>query len=173
MNNNAYTVALSSLKTAKMAGKKAPHKPILLLSIIDLIERGVIKSNHIELSDALVDTFKRNWVRYVGDSVLFRPVIGTPFWHLQNEPFWKLISHDGTVITKGNMPTAKYSVGSIRANIDYAEIDTALFTQMQNEEARAQLRVLLINTYLDNTHLQKSEASQLILSIGTLFLLVA
>ncbi len=156
-----------------MAGKRAPHKPILLLSIIDLIERGVITSRHIELSDSLVDTFKHNWTRYVGDSVLFRPVVGTPFWHLQNEPFWKLISHSGTVITKDNMPNAKYSVGSIRANIAYAEIDTELFALMQNEDARAQLRVLLISTYLNDTHLQKGEASQLMLSIGTLFLLVA
>ncbi|MFR9545682.1 MAG: hypothetical protein SNJ29_08915 [Rikenellaceae bacterium] len=134
---------------------------------------GVITSNHIELSDALINTFKYNWARYVGDSILFRPVVGTPFWHLQNEPFWKLISHSGTVITKENMPNAKYSVGSIRANIAYAEIDTELFALMQDEDARAQLRVLLISTYLNDTHLQKSEASQLMLSIGTLLLLVA
>ncbi len=173
MNDSVYITMLSSLKTAKMAGKRAPHKPILLLSIIDLVERGVIISNHIKLSDALVDTFKHNWARYVGDSILFRPVVGTPFWHLQNEPFWRLISHSGTVITKENMPNAKYSIGSIRANIAYAEIDNELFAMLQNKDARVQLRVLLISTYLNDTHIQKSEASQLILSIGTLFLLVA
>ena len=93
-----YTSQLSSLKTAKIAGVKAPHKPLLLLSIIDLVERGVINSNHIKLDDELERVFTANWTRYVGSYVLFQPKIATPFWHLQNEPFWKLISQDGRVI---------------------------------------------------------------------------
>lgn len=171
--NNIYCNQLSVLKTAKKAGKKAPHKPILILSVIDLIERGTITDNHIELSDALVSTFESNWSRYVGNSLLFRPVVGTPFWHLQNEPFWKLVSHNGTEVTKESVSGAKYSIGSLRKNVAYAEIDSELFALMQSEDTRAELRVLLISTYLNDTHLQTSEASQVILSIGTLFLLVA
>ncbi len=166
-------IQLSSLKTAKIAGQKAPHKSILLISIIDIIERGVITDNHIELSDTLIRAFEDNWTRYVGDSILFKPVIGTPFWHLHNEPFWRLISHSGIVINKENMPGAKYSIGSIRKNIAYDEIDAELFKLMQDKDTRAQLRVLLISTYLNNSNIQKNEASRLILSIGALLLLVA
>lgn len=37
---NQYSTACSSLHTAKIAGKQAPHKAVLLLSIMDLVEAG-------------------------------------------------------------------------------------------------------------------------------------
>ena len=37
-----YIVAFSSLHTAKVKGHKAPHKAVLLLAIIDLIEEKLI-----------------------------------------------------------------------------------------------------------------------------------
>ena len=37
-----YIDAFSSLYTAKVKGRKAPHKAVLLLAIIDLIEEEVI-----------------------------------------------------------------------------------------------------------------------------------
>ena len=33
-----------------MRGVKAPHKPLLLLAILNLCQRGIIKDNHIVLS---------------------------------------------------------------------------------------------------------------------------
>ncbi len=36
-----YIDAFSSLHTAKVKGRKAPHKAVLLLAIIDLIEEEV------------------------------------------------------------------------------------------------------------------------------------
>jgi hypothetical protein len=42
---------------------RAPHKPILLLSVMDLIAQGSIAENFIEPSFELVDTFNFYWVR--------------------------------------------------------------------------------------------------------------
>ncbi len=39
----------------------AQYKPILLLSVIDLITRGVITTNEIPVSDELIQTFERYW----------------------------------------------------------------------------------------------------------------
>ena len=39
----------------------APHKPFLLLSIIDLLAQGRITANLIEPSYELVDTFNTYW----------------------------------------------------------------------------------------------------------------
>ena len=47
-----YIDAFSSLHTAKVKGYKAPHKAILLLSVIDLVEEGSVASPHIRLTDA-------------------------------------------------------------------------------------------------------------------------
>lgn len=44
-----FADCFSSLHTAMKLGKPAPHKALLLLSVIDLVERGIIIDNHIEL----------------------------------------------------------------------------------------------------------------------------
>ena len=168
-----YTEQLSSLKTAKMAGLKAPHKPILLLSVIDLIERDVIVTNHIALSEELERQFAYNWVRYVGPSVIFHAKIATPFWHLSNEPFWRLTSFSGETLTKDNFQGGKYSVVNLREQVAYAEIDKELFEMLQDKEVRAKIRVLMISTYLTKTHIQQDDMLSILMTIGIVILPVA
>ena len=145
---NQYIRYFSSLHTAKIAGKNAPHKAVLLLTIIDLVEAGIITSPRIELSEALQGTFARVWKRYIGSSLIFSPKIATPFWHMQNEPFYRLFMNNGQQITGG---TGRYSVIWLRENT-YAMIDPGLLKLMQDENSRAELRTVLIGQYLQGLH---------------------
>lgn len=54
-----YLGAFEKMKRALMRGVKAPHKPFLLLAILNLCQRGIIKDNHIVLSSvkSLRDVF--------------------------------------------------------------------------------------------------------------------
>ena len=54
-----YLSAFEKMKRAIMRGVKAPHKPLLLLAILNLCQRGIIKDNHIVLSSvkSLRDVF--------------------------------------------------------------------------------------------------------------------
>ena len=54
-----YLGAFEKMKRALMRGLKAPHKPLLLLAILNLCQRGIIKDNHIVLSSvkSLRDVF--------------------------------------------------------------------------------------------------------------------
>ena len=54
-----YLSAFEKMKRAIMRGVKAPHKPILLLAILNLCQRGTIKDNHIVLSSELVGEFRK------------------------------------------------------------------------------------------------------------------
>ena len=45
-----YLGAFEKMKRALMRGVKAPHKPLLLLAILNLCQRGIIKDNQIVLS---------------------------------------------------------------------------------------------------------------------------
>ena len=45
-----YLGAIEKMKRALMRGVKAPHKPLLLLAILNLCQRGTIKDKHIVLS---------------------------------------------------------------------------------------------------------------------------
>ena len=51
----------------------------------------MITSNQIEFSERLEQQFQHNWSMYVGQSDVFQPRVGTPFWHLNNESFWQLV----------------------------------------------------------------------------------
>jgi putative restriction endonuclease len=39
----------------------APHKPILLLAVMELCERRILQQNYIELSESLNHTFLKYW----------------------------------------------------------------------------------------------------------------
>lgn len=145
---NQYSTAFSSLHTAKIAGKQAPHKAILLLSIMDLVEAGIIISPRIELSEALEGTFAKVWKRYIGTSIIFTPKVATPFWHLQNEPFYRLYMNSGQLINGG---TGRYSIPWLRENT-YAMIDPELLALMQDTNSCAELRTVLIGQYLQSLH---------------------
>lgn len=164
-----YIEDFSNLHTNKRLGVIAPHKPILLLSIIDLIERKIISDNKVYLTNDLERTFKYLWTKYVGKSVLFNPDISKPFWHLNNEPFWHLkgIGRDGYEwLVSSKSP---YSVKSL-GKFCYAELDRDLYDLLQNESIRAHLRVILISKYLNSTYFSKTNIikSVLPLSIGIL-----
>lgn len=81
---------LTHLSTAVIMGRKAPHKAVLLLSIMDLIETGSIATPRIVLNKELEEAFEKEWHRFMGEPLVFKCVIATPFWHMQNEPFYSL-----------------------------------------------------------------------------------
>lgn len=56
---NAYLSYFCRLRRAHNLGS-APHKPILLLSIIDAIERGFIRNKRIYITAELMALFKSN-----------------------------------------------------------------------------------------------------------------
>jgi putative restriction endonuclease len=60
-NIDYYLYQFAQLRIDRSHGRPAPHKPILLLSIIELIERGIITSNEIELTPEIVSTFLNYW----------------------------------------------------------------------------------------------------------------
>ena len=161
---NIYSKYFSNLRTAKKLGLPAPHKAVLLLSVMELVETGVIIGNRIELSERLEKTFLKLWKRYVGTSVVFQAKVATPFWHLQNEPFWNLYLNNGKDLSTVTSP---YSVSRLRENT-HAIIDQELFALMRDEDSRARLRVLLISQYLQDQHIPLDKSLSVLAIIGTL-----
>ena len=53
----------------------APHKPLLLLAIIELIERGQIRENKIPLTPDLAEVFIKYWSRGNGSETQYRLAI--------------------------------------------------------------------------------------------------
>lgn len=139
---------LTHLSTAIVLGRQAPHKAVLLLAIMDLIETGSISEPKIVLSNELEEAFEREWHRYIGAPLVFKCVIATPFWHMQNEPFYDLYLNSGEEVSAFVNP---YSKKRLREEA-YAVIDEDLFEQMQIHDSREEFRRVLIDTYLQGLH---------------------
>ena len=66
-----YVSMMRDLCIKKTNGIMAPHKAIMLLSIIELIENGKIKSNVIPIDYIISDIFRINWMKYVANNERF------------------------------------------------------------------------------------------------------
>ncbi|BCG65741.1 MAG: putative restriction endonuclease [Methyloprofundus sp.] len=126
----------------------APHKPILLLSLIQLIESGHINSNRIYLSPELVSLFKTNWGYLVEtDHQMLFPL---PFYHMKSEPFWRLKSNIGCekwVDAKSAMRT----FANLNEAVRYAEIDNELFSILKQPQENNELKLFLLDHYFPDT----------------------
>lgn len=149
---DTFLSAIGQMKRAWVGGYRAPHKPILLLAIMDLIENGDIKTNHIYLTDELIARFNSLWKYLVDDGTTadsflvaeglsveakkypFKPNIELPFYHLSGEPFWKLIESEGFV------KSGHYSIKKLRSCFSFAELDERLFSLMQSAIDRRLIR---------------------------------
>lgn len=158
MDAKYYLYHFAHLHTAKMKGKQAPHKAVLLLAVMNLVGRGSIKTSEIELTDELVEEFKRIWTEKLPLSCPFTCDISKPFFHMQHEPFWRLVEHDENywmvaeelglyTEEKKTMPKG-YSVNAMREKFRCAKIDGELYDILRNADNRKELENLLISKYL-------------------------
>ena len=144
-----YSDLFSRLHVKVTAGQRAPHKAILLLSVIDLIETGVIASNRIYYTRELDRQFHDNWIRYVAYLEGYSARSATPFFHMSYEPFWTLCLKEGCNRTEKELADARIYMNPEKMNeeIDYALIDSSLYSLLLDVVVRAKLRVLLISLY--------------------------
>lgn len=119
----------------------APHKPILLLSVIDLIKKGIISENEIYLSSELIDTFHKYW-SFLG-SDRHNSDISRPFFHMRSGKFWHLRANPGfekLISSKVKLKT----LAEVKQAIKYAYLDEDLFEFLQEPLSRSSLITVLV-----------------------------
>ena len=124
---------------------KAPHKPVLLLSILQLIRENVIDTNKIFITPELVIAFKSNWELLVqsGHTATF----ALPFFHLRSEPFWRIVFIPGL----GQGITSISSFAALKRLVAFAEIDNDLYDLMADPVASAVIENMLLEFYFPET----------------------
>lgn len=140
--------------------RKAPHKPLLLLAMLDLVHRGIITTPFIAVSGDLVELnelFNLYWRRVVPlgqtSSIAF------PFSRLSREPFWELVPQPGKTITDAVINNTS-SVSYLRKYALGAKLDDRLFRVMQSGEGREALReALLLSCFSEEATAQLREQS--------------
>jgi putative restriction endonuclease len=133
---------LAKLRVDKSSKNPAPHKPLLLLAILDQIENGVITSNVVRLTPELAFQFLGYWeiVSHRGRSI---GRVDLPFFYLRGDGFLKHIAFQGLESALDCIkPT---SLDSLNKIISHAEIPESFFELMQSQENRDRARNILIS----------------------------
>ncbi len=122
--------------------RPAPHKPVLLLAVIELIEQGKIPDNRILFSPDLVATFRKYWVKVTART----PNAVMPFFHLRSDRFWHLHANAGG---EAALKTATQirAASIIREIVSHATLDDDLFALLLDPQHREALRQAIIDQY--------------------------
>ena len=139
-----YISCFTSMNCNKYRGQVAPHKAMMLIAVMEEIANGHITNGFVPHNDRMVKAFEYTWQRYVGVSGVFNPVFETPFFHLSNEPFWKLMKSDCYVEKK------EYSLGVLRESFYGAKISDDLYQYMEEPASRQRLMRALLDKFVPN-----------------------
>jgi putative restriction endonuclease len=138
---------------------RAPHKPLLLLSVMDLFAQGSIEANLIEFTSELGELFTLYWARVMPPDR--RGNIALPFFHLKSEGFWHLVPRPGKesfVATTRQIRSATQLADTVLG----ARLDDELYDLLCAEKSRNVLRAALIETYF------APEAQSVLVEQGTI-----
>jgi len=146
---DCYIEAFSKLRTDKNRNRwsaattfRAPHKPFLLLSILDHISEGLITREFIEPTFELAETFIGYWQRIMplGSS----GNMAYPFFYMDSEPFWELVPRPGVTPPTGKVISSMKRIKELYLG---AKLDAELFKLTLMEPLRKKLQSALITTY--------------------------
>jgi putative restriction endonuclease len=149
----------ASLRINKSHGG-APHKPILLLSVLQMFENDIQHSPKIYITAELVAYFKTNWSLLV--TTKHDCIISYPFYHLKSEKFWNLVPKEGT-LNIDTLGSAVRSFNNLNAAVEYAYLDQDLYLLMANKTYNKILQHCLLDQYFPDTknNITKSYLGQL------------
>lgn len=147
--NTALTRYINSFTTLRRAPTNggAPHKPILLLAVLQLAAQGAIERGQVFITPELVALFRSNWQQLVHTQ--HDCLMAMPFFHLKSSGFWNLIPKTGALdINKLSQFTK--SLTRLDSAVEYAQLDVELFTLMMDAEANGMLQFALMEKYFPN-----------------------
>ncbi|HNB50470.1 MAG TPA: HNH endonuclease [Anaerolineales bacterium] len=145
-----YLEKFAHLRTDRTGGwtsttrGQAPHKPLLLLSVLDLFAQGRLPTNLIEITPEFGELFANYWGKVMTPER--RGNLALPFFHLRSSGFWHLVPQPGQEMT---LQTTRQvdTLSQLGRLILGARLDEALYALLQTPETRDPLRTLLIQTY--------------------------
>lgn len=145
MNSLQYYIScFTSMNCNKYRGQVAPHKAMMLIAVMEEIANGHLTNGFVPHNDRMVKAFETAWKKYVGNSDFFNPIFATPFFHLSNESFWKLMKSDCYVERK------EYSLGALRESFYGAKLPDDLCLYIEEPASRLRLKRALLDMFIPN-----------------------
>jgi putative restriction endonuclease len=124
---------------------KAPHKPVLLLAFIDLLDKGTLTQNQVYVDADLVGAFLENWQLLV--DTLHSADFTQPFYYLQSDqfnghPFWYLKAKPGCQVN-AHIKSARI----LAQVVEYGHFAPEVFLLLADPLSRNLIKNTLLDTY--------------------------
>lgn len=121
-----------------VADRFKPHKPLLLLALLDLIECGEVRDNKFHFDEKLREAFSRHFKKYHGPDDRDRPL--APFFHLRNSfTFWQLKPLPGMEKKLEALATVG-APKELNAVVDYGYFTPEAYEILKDKENRKVIR---------------------------------
>jgi len=155
---DALLQQVASLRRAITEFGPAPHKPIMLLAILESFDEREINSNWIGINEALLIRFYDLWNLLV--KTKNAPNFSLAFFHLGNERrgLWNLISIPG----KSHITTHKFFYKSLKVLKETflgAQLSDEFYNAVKSQENREALKFALLNTYFPKSSARQRDTT--------------
>ncbi|PVY40238.1 putative restriction endonuclease [Pontibacter virosus] len=139
-----YLKKFTKLRQGVTQYGKAPHKPVLLLTFIELFEKGELSENRIYISPELVAQFKETFALLVRTA--HTTDFSLPFYHLATEGFWSVRTKTGRVLQ-----VHIRSIHTLSEVVDFGYFAEDLYTLLLDTASRNILKTAILDHYFPNT----------------------
>jgi putative restriction endonuclease len=150
-----YLKAFKKLRIDRAHGI-APHKPILLISVLQTFQNSFQNNQKIYITPELVALFKTNWSSLVTTKHDCR--FALPFYHLTSDKFWKLIPKSGFENIL-QLSASMRSFANLNAAVDCAVIEDDLMQLMKDSKCNEILIQFLLDEYFSSSKINFSKTS--------------
>jgi putative restriction endonuclease len=124
---------------------RAPHKPLLLLAVVDLYSEGLIQDSLVPIIPELGELFSCYWYRIMLSHS--HPNLALPFFHLKNDGnFWHLVATPGNENALEHTK-AFHSMTHLQNLVVGAQLPAELSIHLSNPGDRDALRQILVGRY--------------------------
>lgn len=162
MHETAVAKIISSLKRGSRGGRERPHKPIMWLAVLHLIDRGYIRENQIHFDSELKKEFSNLLSEYALEDDLDQPA--PPFFHLRSSGIWHHKIKSGEESYYAGLTTSGGGNLRVDKSIEFAYLDDKIFDAISESSVRNQLKTALITLLRD-----EGRGARVSKRIGTLF----
>lgn len=128
---------LYTVNPHKTKRNRSPHKYVLLLTIIKLVQENPYQKNQFVFGIALKNKFGAVWSKALPDIDIGD--IEHPFYHLISSPFWFHKIKDGKLdqyneYKKSRKPKLRFTPRRIQETIEYGYLDNDFFDSLKNKQ---------------------------------------
>lgn len=144
MDHATFLKAIRDLRVYEQAGRRAPHKPLLLLLALGRLQRT--GSSRMRFDDAEVELLPL--LKLYAPPVKARHQPELPYWHLRSSGLWDVTGAEDLPQQRGGFPL----MGALRGTEGSLRQDVEAFLKLSPRTVREAITALLDDHFEDSLH---------------------